>query len=127
VLTLVELQTGLLKLDVKQCLKGLLVPAIALAAGAVLILSCLPILLAAVALLMVELFAWSLPQAFFFAVGCGLVLGGGACLGGAFAIRRSLAPLERSRSELVCNLTWIKQVLQRLGTPPRATSRWNGH
>lgn len=127
VVTLVELQASLLKIDTRQCLAGLVMPAIALAVGAMLLLSCLPILLASIALLLVETLDWTLAQAFFCALGIGLLVGGIACLAGAMFIRRSFQHFERSRSELVQNVTWIKQVLKKLGTSPKAAERWNGH
>jgi ABC-type enterochelin transport system permease subunit len=127
VVTLGELQVSLLKLDVAQMAGRLVVPAIVLAVGAVIVLSCVPILLAALALTMVEVWRWSLPQAFFFALGCGLLLGGVACLSRVFAIRHRVAVLERSRNELVQNVSWIKQVLKRLGAPHPSPERFNGN
>jgi hypothetical protein len=127
VVTLGELQVSLLKLDVAQMAGRIVVPAIVLAVGAVIVLSCMPILLAAVALTMVEVWNWSLPQAFFFALGCGLLLGGVASLYGVVAIRRSIAVLERSRNELAQNVSWIKQVLKRLGAPRSSPERFNGN
>jgi hypothetical protein len=127
VLTLVELQASLLKIDVRQCLAGLVVPGVALIVGAMLLLSCLPILLASVALLLVETLEWTYAQAFFCSLGIGLLLGGIACLAGAVFVRRSFQHFERSRSEFVQNLSWIKHVLKRLGTSPKSPERWNGH
>jgi hypothetical protein len=127
VVTLVELQTGLLKIDFQQTLARLTVPAIVLAMGAVVVLSCLPILLASVALLMVELAGWTHAQAFFFAVGCGLVLGGGASFWAAWRLRTSFDRLQRSRDEFAQNVAWVKQVLKRLGTASHSPERWNGH
>jgi hypothetical protein len=127
VVTLVELQASLLKIDIRQCLAGLIVPGIALVGGAMLLLSCLPILLASIALLLVETLEWSHAQAFFCALGIGLLLGGIACLVGAIFIRRSFQHFERSRSEFAQNVSWIKQVLKRLGNISKAPERWNGH
>jgi hypothetical protein len=127
VITLGELQLSLLKLDVSQVAARMVVPAAALLVGAVIVLSCMPILLAAVALGLVQWLDWTLPQAFFFAMGCGLIVGGAACMYGVFALRRSISVLERSRHELVQNVGWIKQVLKRLGAPRPPVERWNGH
>jgi hypothetical protein len=128
VVSLVELQTSLLKIDVQQCLAKMVVPGAVAAVGAVLVLSCMPILLASVALLMVELAGWTHAQAFFFALGCGLVIGGGACLWAAWRLRSSFNDLARSREEFSQNVAWVKQVLKRLGTASHSSNgRWNGH
>ena len=127
VVTLVELQASLLKVDVQQCLARMIVPGVVLAIGAVLVLSCMPILLAGVALLMVELFGWSHAQGFFFALGCGLLIGGGAALWAVWRLKNSFADLKRSRDEFSQNVAWVKQVLKRLGTMSSSNGRWNGH
>jgi hypothetical protein len=130
VVTLVELQGSLLKIDIKQTLTGMIVPGVVAVAGAILLLSCMPILLASIALLLVETLEWTYAQAFFCALGIGLVVGGIACLAGAWYVRRSFDKLERSKSEFVHNVSWIKQVLKRLGTSPSTSpgtaARWNG-
>jgi protein-S-isoprenylcysteine O-methyltransferase Ste14 len=130
VVTLVELQASLLKIDIRQSLGRLVMPIIALVVGAIVLLSCVPILLASVALLLVETLEWTYAQAFFCSLGIGLVLGGIACLAGVWFIRRSFDPLARSRTEFVQNFTWVKQMLKRLGTMTRtpvvAAERWNG-
>ena len=126
VVTLVELQASLLKLDLKQTLTGMIVPGVIAIVGAILLFSCVPILLASVALLLVETLQWSYAQAFFCSLGIGLLVGGLACLVGAWYVRRSLEKLERSRSEFVHNVSWIKQVLKRLGSSPPSAARWNG-
>jgi hypothetical protein len=128
VVTLVELQTSLLKVDLQQCLARLIVPGVVVVAGAVIVLSCIPILLAAVGLLMVELFGWSHAQGFFFALGCGLLIGGAASLWAVWRLRSSFDALKRSRDEFLQNVAWVKQVLKRLGTvSPSSNGRWNGH
>jgi hypothetical protein len=129
VVTLVELQGSLLKIDVKQTLTGMIVPGVIAIVGALLLLSCMPILLASIALLLVETLEWTYAQAFFCALGIGLVVGGIACLAGAWYVRQSFSQLQRSKTEFVQNVSWIKQVLKRLGTSPSASpaaARWNG-
>ena len=121
-----QLQASLLKIDLKQTLTGMIVPSVVAIAGAIVLLSCVPILLASVALLLVETLEWSYAQAFFCSLGFGLLIGGLACLAGAWFVRRSLEKLERSKSEFVHNVTWIKQVLKRLGSSPQSAARWNG-
>jgi uncharacterized membrane protein YqjE len=113
VLTLAELQAQLFAADVQECSRRVLVPGLVLLCGAVLGLACLPIALAALALLVIQVFEISYAAGFLIAAAVGAVLS--ALLGviGLFQVRQRVAVLGRSQQELVRNVRWIKKVLER--------------
>ena len=113
VLTLVELQTQLFVADAQECGRRVLVPGLVLLGGLVLGLTCLPLALAALALLVVQLFEISYAAGFLIAVVVGAVLSALLCTIGFFQVRQSVAVLGRSQQELVRNLRWVKKVLER--------------
>lgn len=113
-LTLAELQWQLFALDGRQYVRGLLWPAVWLACGTALALSCLPLALVVLALALVETTSLSIAQAFgvALAVGFGLALG---LIGSVvWFVRRRLVFLQRSKSQWQQNLRWLKDMLQRV-------------
>jgi len=115
ILTLGELQARLLVLDGKTDLKRLIFPFVVLATGAVICLSCVPVALAALALVLVEAAEFTHAQAFGIALLVGLGLGGILVLGAAFYLRSGWTLFERSRIEWQRNVQWAKDVLRRAG------------
>jgi len=113
VLTLAELQAQLLAADVQECSRRVLVPGLVLVGGVALGLSCFPIAMAAVALLLIEIFELSYAAGFLTTAAVGAVLSAILSAIGWFLVRRRVAVLGRSRQELVRNLRWIKKVLER--------------
>lgn len=112
-LTLAELQAQLLVADVQECGRRMLVPGLVLLSGVALGLACFPIALAALALLLIQIFETSYAAGFLIAVVVGAVLSALLCVIGWFQVRERVAVLRRSQQELVCNLHWIKKVLER--------------
>jgi uncharacterized membrane protein YqjE len=113
VLTLAELQGQLFVADVQQCSQRVLVPGLVLLGGLALGLACFPVALAALALLVIQIFETSYAAAFLIAALVGAVLSALVCVIGWFQVRERVAVLGRSQRELVRNLRWIKKVLQR--------------
>lgn len=113
VFTLAELQAELFVADMQECGQRILVPGLVLLWGVALGLACFPIALAALALLLIQVFETSLAAGFLMAVLVGAVVSTLLCVVGWFQFRARLAVLRRSQQELVRNLRWIKKVLVR--------------
>jgi uncharacterized membrane protein YqjE len=118
VLTLGELQWQLFRVDLEQCKASAVAPLAVLAAGGVLLLSCVPVALVTLAICLDQFTRLTAGPAFLVALGIGLVLGGLLCLGGAWYLRRGLAVMKRSQDEFGQNYRWLKKMLGRLGTEP---------
>ena len=113
VLTLAELQAQLVFADVQQCGRRAFVPGLFLLLGASLGLASFPIALAALALVLVQVFETSYAAGFLIAAGMGAVLSALVCVIAWSQVRQHMAVLGRSQQELVRNLRWIKKVLER--------------
>jgi hypothetical protein len=113
VLTLAELQAQLFAADAQECGQRALVPGLVLLGGVALGLTCFPIALAALALVLIEVFQTSYAAGFLITAAVGAVLSALMCAIGWFQVRQHLALLGRSQQELVRNLRWIKKVLER--------------
>ena len=113
VLTLAELQAQLFVTDLQECSRRALVPGLVLLSGAALGLACFPVALAALALLLIQVFETSYAAGFLLATMVGAILSTLLCVSGWFLVRKRLAVLQRSQQELVRNLRWIKKVLER--------------
>jgi uncharacterized membrane protein YqjE len=113
VLTLAELQVQLFVADMQECGQRARVPGLVLLCGVALGLACFPIALAALALLVIQVFGTSYAAGFLIAVAVGAVLSALLCVIGWLRVRERLAVLGRSQQELVRNLRWIKKVLER--------------
>ncbi len=113
VIGLAELQLQLFVTDLRECSRHALVPGLVLLAGVALGLSCVPLVLTALALLLIEVLETSYATGFLLATIVGAILSAVLCVSGWSLIRRRLAVLQRSQQELVCNLLWIKKVLER--------------
>jgi hypothetical protein len=119
VVTLSELQAKLFVADLKDFRSGATMPAALLGAAAVVALGTVPVLLMAIAWLLIDYDVLRPGWAFLAAAGVGLALA--ALLGGVgwYAFRRRLAVLERSQIELERNITWFKSVLKHSGRTTR--------
>jgi uncharacterized membrane protein YqjE len=113
VLTLAELQAQLFVTDARECRRRALVPGLLLVGGVALGLSCIPFALAALALLLIQVFETSYATGLLLATIAGAILSALLCVSGWFLVRKRLAVLQRSQQELVRNLCWIKKVLER--------------
>jgi membrane protein DedA with SNARE-associated domain len=114
-LTLAELQTRLLVIDVENDLKRMIAPAILLAAGWVMALSCLPIVLVTIALGLIAGAGLEPWLAFLASVGIGAALAAMLVAAGVWFLQNKLTFLARSRTEWQHNVNWFKSVARRLG------------
>ena len=129
VATLAELQGKLLVVDLQEGTNKLVTYVALLVAGVVVALGCVPIALAALAILLAETTRLSLPASFGVALLAGLVLAALLAVPAFFAVKKGLWMFERSRSEWRRNVQWFKDTMRRLGTqsscPPTGTNpRW---
>ena len=113
VLTLAELQGQLFVADVQECGRRAFVPGLVLIAGVALGLTCFPIALAAIALLLAQVYQTSYAASFLITAAAGAVVSALLSAIGWVQVRRRVAVLGRSQHELVRNLQWIKKVLER--------------
>jgi uncharacterized membrane protein YqjE len=113
VLTLAELQAQLFVTDLQECSRRALVPGLVLLVGVALGLSCIPFALAALALLLIQVFEASYATGFLLATIVGAIVSALLCVRGWFLVRERLTFLRHSQEELVRNLRWIKKVLER--------------
>jgi hypothetical protein len=112
--TLGELQTELLQVDLRNFLTAHIVPTLIFSAvAAVAALASLPILLASLAYYLVEVANLTVASAFLAAAGVGLAVGA-ICGGIAWQrLKSQSSAFARSRIELARNVRWLKQVLGR--------------
>ena len=109
ILTLSDLQLRLAKADAYGLLGDLVRPGFLFLGGLVLVLSCIPIALATIALALHEGARLSLAASFGFTLAGGLVVGGLTALAAVYWIRRRWRPFERSLVELNLNISWIRR------------------
>jgi len=118
VTTLAELQGKLALIDLREGTAKLITPAVALFAGGMIGLGCVPIALATLALLLKELTTLPLVACFAIALGIGVF----ACLVltiVAFGVFKSgFKMFDRSLYEWGRNRKWIKDTLKRLSQGP---------
>jgi hypothetical protein len=112
VVTLLELQSQLLKVDFRNWLRKSLVPGIiVLAAAALVALASLPVLLFSLAYFLAESTELGLATSLLIAGGGGVLVAVVVALLGWLTIRRGSGAFERFRAELTQNVAWFKQVL----------------
>jgi putative superfamily III holin-X len=114
-MTLAELQSQLLVLDIQDDLRKLILPLASLLTGIVLALSCLPIALVTIALALVAGTGIAPWLAFLISLAIGLVLASCFMFPAILYFIYQLNLLERSRSEWQQNLRWFKSLVRRLG------------
>ncbi len=113
ILTLVELQASLLRVESREWLSRCAIPAIVLSVvAAIALLASLPVLLLAAAYGLAAA-GMTLPWALFAAGGGGAALAAICALLAWWRLSRSRGALTRFRLELNRNLDWIKQILSR--------------
>lgn len=111
VLTLGELQAKLFAEDGRVGLKQLVVPVLAFIAGVTILLSCVPIALVTIALLLVEFAAFTAAQAFLISLAGGIVFGLVIAVAAALYLRKGSTMFDRSFRECDANVRWVKGVL----------------
>jgi uncharacterized membrane protein YqjE len=115
VIELTELQAQLLALDMKQSAQKARASLILAVTGVCVLLGTIPIILFALAYVLIEQAGWSNAAGLGFAALVGLVIAG-VVLGVAWAlIRKGLVNIERSREELRRNVAWLKSSLRSHG------------
>ena len=114
-LALAELQGQLFVADTKETGRRAILPAALAAAGAVLFLGTVPVLLFGFAYLLIEvteLPAW----ASFFLTALGALIVTGTLLAIAWSrFKKSAWPIRRSQDEFLRNVRWVMDVLKRKG------------
>lgn len=115
-MTLAELQGKLLLHDVRSDLRNLMIPLVLIVMGSLLVIACLPMALAALALGLVAAGIEELWIAFLISLGVGALLAVCLLAGGVWYLFHGLSFLARSRSEWDQNVRWFKGLLRRLGT-----------
>ena len=111
VLTLAELQAQLLVTDIKESSQSARLPSLLLFCGVMFGMACAPIALVALALFAVEIFNVSYAFGFLMTAMVGAALSGTMCAFGAYRLRNCFKVLNRSRQELECNVSWMKNLL----------------
>ena len=110
---LAELQAQLLKLDAKAAARNGGASLVLAVVGICLLLGCVPVVLLALAEVIVAQYGWSRAGALGAAAAIGFALSAGACAIAWYRLRTGLGTLKRSRDELNRNLAWIKANLKR--------------
>lgn len=116
VLTLADLQAQLFAADMRECRQRVMAPLLVLFCGVAMSLACFPVALAALALFLVQVFQTSYAAGFLIAFGAGAVLGILLSAVGWRKVSQRASVLMRSQHELIRNLRWIKEVLDRSRT-----------
>jgi hypothetical protein len=111
ILTLVELQMRLVGKELSEVLSRAGMGAGLVAAGGVIALTTMPIVLAAVALALLAALDLSPAGAFALTAGLAFLLAAGLVLAGWWQLRKGV-DLPRSREELRLNWTWLKTTLR---------------
>jgi len=114
VTTLVELQGKLFVVEMKEGTAKLLVPIISLLIGAALALGCIPIALAALALMLKELTTLTLATCFGISLAIGLFIALVLVIVAFGVVKSGLKMFDRSLYECGRNMKWAKDTLKRL-------------
>ncbi|MBL8849925.1 MAG: phage holin family protein [Planctomycetaceae bacterium] len=127
-ITLAELQCQLFAVDLRQVRRVAMTACAQLAAGAVLALGCLPVLLAAGSQTLIEVWNWPAAAAHAAVGGTALAIAVGLMWLGWRKLGRSLKTMERSRSEFSETLAWLKTSLRASEVPSmQSTSEFPWH
>ncbi|HUE70919.1 MAG TPA: phage holin family protein [Pirellulaceae bacterium] len=118
-LTLIELQSKLLLLDVQSDLRKLITPIALVLTGALLAFACLPIALTTLALGLAAGTGMELWAAFAISLAAGLVIAVALLGAGVWFLLHGLSFIAHSRVEWDQNVRWFKSLLRRLGDRPR--------
>jgi uncharacterized membrane protein YqjE len=123
--TLTGLQIKLLKIDVQESAAGVLKPLLLVGGAFVLVLGSVPIGLAGLACILVEVAGWPFWSALLVAFAVVVGVGAGLLWAGWKQLRQIeiVRVFAHSRAELQRNVTWVKQQLAGQGEPERRESR----
>jgi len=113
VLTLGELQTRLLAVELGQAMGRARTAALLVAAGAVLAVASLPVILACLALVLVEVAGMTAAGAFGIVSGLAVVVSVALVAVGWRQLRQNSDGVSRSREEWRRNWSWLKETLRR--------------
>jgi hypothetical protein len=113
IVSLAELQCELLKIDCRDGLKRMLIPAVLLLFAGMVAAGTVPVALIFIAELLAQAAGLSRAAAFSIAALSGCIAAAAMGVVGWSYIRGVVRVFERSREELTRNMTWIKQALQR--------------
>ena len=116
--TLSELQLRLLLVDLRQGLWNLVPPAVLLALGLAVAVSCLPIAMMTLAWALIEAAGMAHWRAFAIALLAGIGVTLVFLLAGWVLLRRQEEMFERSRAEWRLNVKWVKDAIRRQGRSP---------
>jgi hypothetical protein len=122
-MTLAELQAELLKTELKESLRGFLVPVALVAAALMAALSSTAALLLSFAYVLVEFAGWSTALSLFVASVVGAAAASIAVAVAWRKLRQLSNGLDRSREELRRNMQWIKQALKNRGNLRRGAGK----
>ena len=111
VVTLMELQAALLRVDLRDWVRACIGALVALFVGAVLALASLPLLLLSSAYALTEFTQLSMATSLLISAGAGLVLAIIGAAVGIYLLKRDIHILSRSSGELRRNVRWLKEVL----------------
>jgi uncharacterized integral membrane protein len=111
VITLVELQTELLQVDLREWATGFVRSVVAMIAALVLLLASTPVLLISVGYFISQASDLSLGVSMLIAAGIGILVAAVFAGLGVWMLRREQGMLHRFRRELKHNITWLKHVL----------------
>jgi len=125
VMLLGELQGRLLTVELGEAYRKARTGALFTVVGALLLLASFPVVLAAVALTVVETTHLTLAQAFGIVAGIALVLSLILVAGGWLYLRSQTLGVPRSRGEWSLNWHWLKETLRRERASPARTSDGN--
>jgi len=112
VYALAQLQVQIVAAEAQATLRKLVLPTVALAGGAALLLGCMPVLVLALAALLAYA-GLAEGVALLLAALFGMAVAGGLAAGGWYAIRGTLGGLTRSRDELAENLASLRAAFRR--------------
>jgi len=113
IVSLVELQFELFRVDCREGLRRILIPVALLMSAGIVAVGTVPIMLILIAEILTQAAGQSRAAAFSIAAMCGFVLAVIMGVAGWFYMRRAVHVFERSREELSRNMAWIKHALKR--------------
>ncbi len=111
IITLVELQTALFQVDLRDWSRGMVKAAIALVAALAFLLASTPILFISLGYFINESTELSLSVSMLIAAGVGLLVAGICAAIGVWMLKRDQSVFHRFKGELKQNINWLKQVM----------------
>ena len=111
VITLVELQTALFQVDLREWSRGVVKSAIALVGALAFLAASAPILFISLGYYINEATDLSLALSMLIAAATGIVLAGICAAVAVWLLKREQGVFHRFRTELKQNVSWLKQVL----------------